>query len=203
MKSIAYQIGDSLYLNITNRCTNECVFCIRNMSRQFNKQYDLWLEQEPDVEEVLSAIGDPSRYKQIVFCGYGEPLIRLETVKSIARALKQKNKNINIRLDTNGQANLFWGRNVLPELKGLIDKISISLDAENADKYQEICHPNYGPLAYPAVLEFIKQSKDYIPEVEASVVDLPGIDKPACEKLAAGLGAAFRVRPYYEETYVS
>ncbi|MBN2058492.1 MAG: radical SAM protein [Candidatus Saganbacteria bacterium] len=203
MQDITYQVGNSLYINLTNRCTNECVFCIRNLAQRFNKRYALWLENEPSVNEVLAAIGDASRYEQVVFCGYGEPLIRLEAVKSIARALKQKNKKTRLRLDTNGQANLFWGRNVLLELKGLIDKISISLDADKDQKYQEICRPNFGAQAYPAVLEFIKQSKQYIPEVEASIVDLPGINQAACAKIASDLGVTFRVRPYYEETYVS
>ena len=221
--SIAYPIGDSLYLNITNRCTNECSFCIRYKTDLFNQQYPLWLEHEPSAEEVIEAIGNPTKYKQIVFCGYGEPTIRLDVIKEVAKKLKSKltthplspslNKrggNPNevregaslIRVDTNGTANLFWGRNILPELKGLIDHISISLDAENAEVYNQICHPAFGEKSYPAVLEFIKAAKKYIPIVEATVVGLPGIDIAACRKIAADLGVGFRVRPYYEQTYV-
>jgi len=199
MNSIAYKIGESLYLNITNRCLNHCDFCIRYKSRIFNKQYPLWLEKEPSVDEILNEIGDPKKYKEIVFCGYGEPLIRLETVKKVAKALKKQGTII--RVDTNGQANLFHGKNILPELKGLVDNISISLNARNSEKYLSICHSIYNEKAYPAVLEFIKQAKKYISQVTATVVDLPDADKQACKKIAEDLGVEFRVRPYYEEVY--
>lgn len=201
MNTLAYPIGDSLYLNITNRCTNECSFCIRNKSRQFNQQYDLWLNEEPTVEQILAAISDPGKYDQIVFCGYGEPLVRLDVVRAVARALRATNHALRIRLDTNGTANLYWGRNILPELKGLIDLISVSLNAENAEKYNKLCRPMLGEKTYPAILEFIKEAGKYIPKVEATVVDLPGVDKDACQKTAAQLGASFRIRPYYEENY--
>jgi len=200
MNSIVYPVGDSLYLNITNRCTNECGFCIRNKTKLFNKKYKLWLNHEPTAEEILKTIGDPSKYKQIVFCGYGEPLVRLDVVKAVARTLKPKKAKI--RIDTNGQGNLFWGRNILPELKGLIDYISISLDAENAEVYDRICRSHYGKDAYEAVIDFIKEAKKYIPEVEASVVGLPTTNKEACQKIADKLGVKFRVRTFYEETYV-
>jgi TatD DNase family protein len=200
MQDIVYPVGDSLYLNITNRCTNQCQFCIRYKTRLFNKKYQLWIDLEPSAEETIKAIGDPSKYKQIVFCGYGEPLLRLETVKTVAKDLKKK--KVKIRIDTNGHANLFWGRNILPELKGLVDIMSISLDAENARVYDQICASFYGEKAYPAVIEFIKEAKKYIPEVEATVVDLPVIDQQACRKIAQDLGVKFRVRTYYEEAYV-
>jgi TatD family-associated radical SAM protein len=202
MDAITYPIGDSLYLNITNRCTNQCQFCIRYKSRIFNKKYHLWLDREPTAEEIITAIGDPSRYKQIVFCGYGEPLIRLETVKQVAKALKSKIKKVIIRIDTNGHGNLFWGRNIIPELKGLIDIMSVSLDAEKAEIYDQICISIYGQRAYPAVIDFIRESKKYIPEVEATVVDLPMIDIAACKKIAENLKVSFRIRPYYEKKYV-
>jgi len=200
MNSIVYPIGESLYLNITNRCTNQCPFCIRYKSRKFNQKHQLWLDREPTTEEVVKAVGDPKKYKQIVFCGYGEPLIRLETVKEVSKALKDKGAKI--RIDTNGHANLFYDRNVLPELKGLIDFISISLNAENAQKYHQLCSSYYGEKAYPAVIDFIREAKKCIPEVEATVVDLPIVDKEACRKIAEDLGASFRLRPYYEEKYV-
>ncbi|MBU0672544.1 MAG: TatD family nuclease-associated radical SAM protein [Candidatus Margulisbacteria bacterium] len=211
MQDISYIVGDSLYLNITNRCTNECSFCIRNKAKLFNKKYALWLEQEPSAQEILKAIGDPTKYQQIVFCGYGEPLIRLDVVKNVAATFRSPKKYGSlktsatlpkIRIDTNGQANLFWGRNILPELKGLINIISISLDAENAELYDRICRSHYGQEAYAAVIEFIKEAKKYIPEVEASVVDLPVVDKKACKKIADDLGVGFRIRSYYKETYV-
>jgi TatD DNase family protein len=199
MSSIAYTIGRSLYLNITNRCTNTCDFCIRYKSKIFNKKFPLWLEKEPTAKEILDEVGDPKRYDEIVFCGYGEPLVRLDVVIEVAKALKAKGATI--RLDTNGSANLFHGRNVLPELKGLIDKISISLNAETAEKYDSICHSVFKEDAYQAVLDFIAEAKKTIPVVTATVVDLPGIDKNKCEKIAKDLGVKFRIRPYYEEDY--
>jgi TatD family-associated radical SAM protein len=199
MNSIVYPIGDSLYLNITNRCTNKCPFCIRNLSRRFNQKYELWLDKEPTVEQIMAAIGDPSKYKQIVFCGYGEPLVRLDAVKEVAKKLKGK---VKVRIDTNGTANLFWGKNILPELKGLIDIMSVSLNAENAEIYNKICRPIFGAQSYEAVIEFIKEAKKYIPEVEITVVDLPTVDKEKCREIARDLGVKFRIRPYYEETYV-
>lgn len=204
MQDIVYKVGDSLYLNITNRCTNECPFCIRNKARVFNQKYKLWLDREPTVEEIMEAIGDPSKYKEIVFCGYGEPLIRLDVVKEVASRLKTKDRRLKtkIRIDTNGHGNLFWGRNILPELKGLIDVISISLNAESAEVYERICRPLLGPKSYEAVIDFIKESKKYVSEVEVTVVNLPTVDINACRKIAKDLGARFRVRPYYEETYV-
>jgi TatD DNase family protein len=201
MSAIAYSIGDSLYLNITNRCTNECSFCIRNKARLFDGKHPLWLNQEPSAQDLIEEIGDPSQYKQIVFCGYGEPTIRLDVIKAVAAKLKSKS-GIIIRLDTNGHGNLFWGRNIVPELKGLIDIVSVSLNAENAKLYNKICRSVYGEKAYQAVIEFIKECKKYIPQVEATVVDLPVINKEACKKIAEELGVLFRVRSFYDQTYV-
>ena len=211
-QDIAYQLGDSLYLNITNRCTNACSFCIRYKARCFHGSFRLWLEHEPAVEEILKVIGDPNRYKEIVFCGYGEPLIRLEVIKEVASKIKSVIRNAScavpagrqvIRIDTNGHANLFYQRNILPELKGLVDFMSISLNAESGDVYDSICNSFFGARAFPAVIEFIKEAKKHIPEVEASVVNLPElIDIEKAKKLALELGVGFRVRSYYEEKYV-
>jgi TatD family-associated radical SAM protein len=200
MADITYTIGNSLYLNITNRCTNQCEFCIRYKSKNLNQQYSLWLDKEPTVEEIIAAIGEVSKYQQIVFCGYGEPTIRLDAIKQIATQLKQKNAKI--RLDTNGLANLFWGRNILPELKGLIDFVSVSLNADNPEVYDRICSPVYRRQAFAAVIEFVREAKLNIPQVEITVVDLPIVDIDKCREIAKQLDVSFRVRPYYEENYV-
>ena len=202
MQNISYTLDNHLYLNITNRCTNACVFCIRNKSRAFHGKYRLWLESEPSTEEIMKAIGDPAKYNEIVFCGYGEPLLRLNTVKEVSEAIK-KTGQTKIRIDTNGHANLFYQRNILPELKGLIDVMSISLNAENGEVYDSICNSFFGKIAFDAVIEFIKEAKKYIPHVEATVVGLPQmIDIEKARKIAEGLGVPFRVRTYYEEEYV-
>lgn len=192
---IAYKLGNSLYLNITNRCTNRCSFCIRQYGPGVGG-YKLWLEKEPTTKEVIEAIGDPTGYKEVVFCGYGEPLMRLQVVLDVARYIKQNYPNVPIRINTNGQANLIYGEDVTPQFKGLIDVISISLNAENAEKYNQLCSSDYGEEAYYSILEFARKCKNYVPRVILSVVALPDINIDKCRKLAQDLGVEFRVRIY-------
>lgn len=192
---IAYQIRDSLYLNLTNRCTNSCVFCAK-FDDFVVKGHELKLDHEPDIEELKQAIGDPTRFREVVFCGYGEPLLRLDLVIALADWLKQQ--QIKVRVNTDGQANLVHGRNILPELAGKIDAISVSLNAADADKYQEICRSHFGAAGYAALKEFIQQAPQYIPQVTATAVSYPGVDMDACRQLATGLGVEFRVREYNE-----
>lgn len=193
---IAYQIRDSLYLNITNRCTNQCAFCAKFKSYTVKGHY-LELSHEPDFNEVIAAIGDPFRYKEVVFCGYGEPLIRLELVKEVAKWLKSK--GLKVRINTDGLANLVHGRNILPELKGLVDSISVSLNAESAERYVKLCRPPQGEVAYEAVKAFIKEAKAYIPYVQATVVTIPGVPVERCREIAEKeLKVKFRAREYNE-----
>ncbi len=192
---IAYTIRNSLYLNITNRCTNACTFCAK--FKDFTvKGHQLCLQSEPDLDEVLAAIGDPSRFDEVVFCGYGEPLIRLELVKAVAKRLKEN--DIRIRINTDGQANLVHGRNILPELAGLIDSVSISLNAADATTYQQICCSEFGEAGYAAVKTFLIEAKKHIPVVTATAVALPDIDMDACKRVANELGVEFRAREYNE-----
>ena len=193
---IAYQIRDSLYLNITNRCTNSCIFCAK-FSDFVVKGHELKLDHEPSVEEIKHAIGDPTQYAEVVFCGYGEPLLRLELVKEVAHWLKDR--GVSVRINTDGQANLVHGRNILPELKGLIDAISISLNAPDADKYHQLCRSTYGAQqSYQAVKDFIGLAKQSIPDVTATAVTYPGVDIMACEQIAKDLGVKFRAREYHK-----
>ncbi|HKL25352.1 MAG TPA: TatD family nuclease-associated radical SAM protein [Desulfuromonadales bacterium] len=192
---IAYVIRNSLYLNITNRCTNQCTFCAK-FSDFTVKGHQLCLEKEPSAAEVIAAIGDPQAYAEVVFCGYGEPLVRLDLVKEVAAWLKQH--GVTVRINTDGQANLVHGRNILPELAGLVDAVSVSLNAPNAAQYQEICQSAYGEAAYAAVQQFLKEAGQWIPSVTATAVSLPGVDIAACRQVARQLGVAFRERPYNE-----
>lgn len=188
--AIAYRIRDSLYLNITNRCTNRCGFCVRSSS-DFVKGHNLRLEREPTVAEVIEAIGeDPSTYSEVVFCGYGEPLMRLELVKEVARWLKSRGARV--RVNTNGHANAFHRRDVLTELRGLVDEYSVSLDAQDAETYERLCMPSFDG-AFEAVLGFIGKADEYA-KVTATVVDAEGVDVEKCRELAEGLGATLRVR---------
>jgi len=157
--------------------------------------YDLRLKKEPTVEEVIEAVGDPSPYDEIVFVGFGEPLLRVNVVREVSRILKEKGAK-KIRIDTDGLANLVHKRNVLPELNGLVDAISISLNAQDAETYSRICPSKYGSQAYYAVLDFIKEAKSYIPDVTASVVTMPEVDVDRCREIVEGLGVRFRARVY-------
>jgi TatD DNase family protein len=190
--TIAYKIRNTLYLNLTNRCTARCTFCHR-LHDPTVKGYNLRLEAEPSAKELIQEVGDPTGYGEVVFCGYGEPTLRLEVIKEVARAVKAKGGRV--RLNTNGHGNLIHERNILPELAGLVDAVSVSLNAENTEKYLVICRPAYGPRTYDAVLAFILEAKQFIPEVTVSIVRLPTIDIHACERIAHEvLGVKFRVR---------
>ena len=192
---IAYSIRNSLYLNITNRCTNTCTFCPK--FKDFTvKGHQLRLPHEPSVAEVLRVIGDPSGYEEVVFCGFGEPLLRLDLIKEVAG--KMKALGMKTRINTDGQANLVHGRNILPELAGLIDAVSVSLNAADAQAYQDICNSHYGAAGYAAVLEFLRLAPEHIPSVTATAVALPGLDLEACRRLAEHLGVEFRARNYDE-----
>lgn len=192
---IAYPIRNSLYLNITNRCSNHCSFCAKFQSYTVKGHY-LRLRQEPTFAEVVAAIGpDPEeKYDEVVFCGFGEPLIRLDVVKQVGMYLKRR--GCRIRIDTDGLANLVHGRNVLPELM-FVDTISVSLNAPDSATYQKLIKTPFGDDAYPAILYFLRQAKKFIPKVIASAVAVPGLDIEATRKVAEDeLGVKFRVREY-------
>jgi len=192
---IAYKIRNSLYLNITNRCSNRCSFCAK-FDNFTVKGHNLLLDGEPSFEEIMAAVGQPQGIDEVVFCGYGEPLIRLELVKRVAAELK--GRGYPIRINTDGQANLVHGRNILPELAGLVDSVSVSLNAPDAATYGQICNTPFGAAGFEAVCSFIREAQQCIPQVVASAVTVPGIDIDACRRLAESLGAEFRVREYAE-----
>lgn len=187
---ISYKIRDTLYLNITNRCTNVCRFCVR-FHTDYVKGHNLRLEKEPTAEELIESIGDPTKYKEIVFCGYGEPFLRLDLIKTVAKWIKEKGGKV--RINTNGHAYLIHGKNVLEELKGLIDSISISLNAQDKKTYNKICNPIYQD-AYDSVIEFIRDSKQFIPNVQVTLVNIDGVDVKKCEEIANSLGVKLKIR---------
>lgn len=188
---IAYWIRDSLYLNITNRCTNNCYFCIRAKDN-FVKGHNLKLDREPAQDEILKAVGESKKYKEIVFCGYGEPTTRLDVVKGVAKELKAKGAAI--RLVTNGHGDLINGRPIVKELVGLIDKASVSLNTDKEEEYSKICKPEFGSPTYKAILKFIKDCVENSIETEVTCLDLPGVDLKECKRIANSLGAEFRLR---------
>ncbi|MBF0592221.1 MAG: YchF/TatD family DNA exonuclease [Nitrospirae bacterium] len=188
--TITYKIRDSLYINLTNRCTNECIFCIR-YKNDFVKGHNMRLPSEPGVDEIIAAIGDPVAYKEVVFCGYGEPLIRLDVVKGVARYVKSRGGTV--RVNTNGQGNLINDQDVLPQLAGVVDHISISLNAQDAQTYERLCKPEFKG-AYEGLLGFAREARHYIPVVTLTVVEMAGVDIKACQAIADDLGVNFRVR---------
>lgn len=196
MDTLYYEAHNNLYLNVTNRCTADCIFCVRNFSDGVYG-YDLRLSEEPSKEEIIDALGkiDLTKYREIVFTGFGEPTLRLETVLAVTGWLKARPEGLKVRLDTNGHASLIWPeRDVIFELKTAgIDSISVSLNAESEDTYNKLCQPVH-ENAYQAVLAFISEARKAGIHVRATVVEYPGIDVEKCRKLAEDLGAAFHVR---------
>lgn len=190
---ITYEINDALYINLTNRCANNCCFCVRNHPEGLG--FDLWLHKEPSIEEIIAELEGLDIYSEVVFCGYGEPLERFREVIEICRHIK--GKGVRTRINTNGQANLIWKKNIVPELRGLVDSISISLNAKNAKDYVKLCRPDNGEEAYEAVLNFAEECIKYIPEVWLTVVDvISAHDIEICRSIANRIGARFRVRHY-------
>ncbi|HEX2939003.1 MAG TPA: TIGR04100 family radical SAM protein [Ruminiclostridium sp.] len=193
--TITYRLDDSLYVNMTNRCSNRCDFCIRNFGEGIGESGDLWLDREPTVEEASGdIIKNAGGCRELVFCGYGEPLMRFDDVVAVIKKVKPI-INIPVRINTNGQADLIHGRETSRELAGLVDTVSISLNAPNAKEYEEVCHSDYGEKAYDAILKYAADCKKYVPNVVFSVVDvMDSEDIEKCRKIAEQTGVKFRVR---------
>jgi len=192
LQTIAYTLRDSRYLNITNRCTLRCEFCPKFNGMWTVQNYPLRLDHEPSIDDIIAATGNPEDYREIVFCGLGEPTLRLYTLLDAATRLRQRTKRI--RLNTDGLANLVYGRDVTPDMEGLIDALSVSLNAQDAETYNRHCRPKL-PGAYDAMLDFVKCAREFVPEITLTAIDgLPGVDMAACEKIAQGLRVGFRRR---------
>lgn len=211
--TLAYLLDDKIYINLTNNCTNRCIFCLRQDKSDVCGQ-EMWLDNETfganDVIEQLEAIikkqleaAKPNSLNEIIFCGYGEPLLKLDLLKEVAAYIRENYPNTKIRVNSNGHANLIYKRNIAPELKPLIDDISISLNAPTEEEYNELSQPNIQG-AYEGVKAFIKACDDEGISTTASVVEnYKGrhLDLEACEKIANGLGAKFRVREWITNGY--
>lgn len=196
--TILYKIGESIYINLTNKCSNNCDFCVRNNKEKFYDYY-LWLENEPTAQEVIEQIkANFLDYNTFVFCGFGEPLYKLKEVIEISQFLKTKNKHV--RLNSNGQADkICQNKQVAQQLKGLIDVVSISLNAISAKKYQEICHCVFGEDGYSSMLRFAKDCKESGIKVVLSVVDCIGeTEIKKAKEIAQSIGVELRIRQYIE-----
>lgn len=193
---ITYIHGDGLYVNMTNRCSNACDFCVR--SHGDTVYGNLWLDREPTVEEIKESIfsRDLSAFSEIVFCGYGEPTVRLDDMRDVAKAIREKS-DIQIRVNTNGHSDLIAGRDTAPDFEGLFDVVSISLNTSSAENYEKMCLPKYKG-AHKALINFAANVKKYVPLVVLSVVDttIPKEDIEKCREIAQNLGVEFRLREY-------
>ena len=189
---IAYELHGNCYLNITNRCTLRCAFCPKFNKTWEVQGYDLRARHEPGVEEIIAEVGDVSRYKEIVFCGLGEPTLRLEVLLDVAARLKTQGARI--RVNTDGLASLVAGRDVTPELAGKVDALSISMNAQDSETYDLHCRPGM-PGAFEAMLDFAEHATTHVPEVVMTAIHgLPGVDVDECQRLAEQRGATFRRR---------
>ncbi len=192
VQTIGYTLRDSRYLNITNRCTLRCEFCPKFNGLWTVQDYQLRLEHEPTLDDIVAAAGNPEEYREVVFCGLGEPTLRLYTLLDAATRLRHRAKRV--RLNTDGLANLVYGRDVTPDMEGLIDALSVSLNAQDAETYNLHCRPKL-PGAYEAMLDFVKCAREFVPEITLTAIDgLPGVDMAACEKIAQRLRVGFRRR---------
>lgn len=190
--TLVYQIEDNLYVNLTDRCTLACQFCPKHNDCTDVKGYELELGERPEAETIINLIGDPTLYSAIVFCGYGEPTLRLKVLLEIAHWVKSNGGNT--RINTDGLGNLVNKRNILPELSECIDALSISLNAQDEQTYIRHCVPAL-PGAYEAMLSFVEQAPQYIKDVSASAINgLDGVDIQACRELAEQRGVNFRQR---------
>lgn len=195
-----YEFEESLYVNLTNKCPCACVFCIRCKHDSVGNCESLWLEREPSVEEVIEAFEafEIDKYKEIVFCGYGEPLEKIDVLIEVCKYLRSVTK-LPIRLNTNGLADLIHGKDTAGMLEGSIDEVSISLNAPDAEVYERVARPCFGKESFPALLKFASRCKEVIPAVKFSVVDiLTEEELEACKQLAAKMEIPLRIRQEIE-----
>ena len=196
--TITYIVDNALYINVTNRCTNRCDFCIRKNGDGAYGSDSLWLVREPAEEEILDSVfsHDLSQFSEVVFCGYGEPSIRLDTIVGVAKKIKEKYP-IKVRINTNGHSSLYHGYDTAPKYAGAFDSVSISLNTPSSDRYDEICHPDFDK-AHGGMLEFACEVKKYVPTVMLSVVKdfITEAELDECREIADRLGVYLKVRDY-------
>jgi radical SAM enzyme (TIGR04100 family) len=197
--TILYKVHNNLYVNLTNRCSSACTFCLRQTRDHMEDSGSLWLEREPSVDEVKEEFNkfDMSLFQEVVFCGFGEPTERFDDLIEIARFIKEKYDKP-IRINTNGQGDLICGRRIAPDMEGLIDTISISLNTPDADRYHDLVRSQFGEKAFDAMLAFAKDARQYVPHVVLSTVDttLTKEEEAQCQKICDDLGVTYRIRPW-------
>ena len=197
--TILYKVHNGLYVNLTNKCPCRCSFCLREDKNSSSLYGDLWLEREPSVEEVKNEFlkCDLTEFDEIVFCGFGEPTMRLYDIFEICRFLRTIT-DLPIRINTNGMADLIHGKNTAPDFKGLIDIVSISLNTPNKERYFEITKNKFGIDSFDAVIDFARNVKPYVKKIVLSTVEttITKEEEEECRKIADEVGAVYRIREF-------
>lgn len=196
--TILYDVGGKLYINLTNKCPCNCTFCIRHNGDGAYGSDSLWLEHEPSLNEVKEAFSkvDMSKYKEVVFCGYGEPMERVNEVIAVGEFVKANYGDVTVRLNTNGLGDKIHGVPTAKLLQGAVDIVSISLNSYCKEKYNEVTRPKWDD-AFDAMLAFAADCKAYLPQVVFTVVDvIPPEDISRAKALAMSIGIPLRVREY-------
>lgn len=197
--TILYEVHNNLYVNLTNKCPCACTFCLRQTRDHMENSGVLWLEREPSVQEIIDDFAnfDIDKYDEIVFCGFGEPTERIDTVVEVARFVKATYNKLT-RINTNGLGNLVNDRDITPDLKGLIDTISISLNTPNKERYYELTRSRFGIDSFDAMLDFAKKASEYVPNVILSTVatTITKEEEQECQRICDELGVTYRIRPY-------
>lgn len=198
---ILYKVHNNLYVNLTNRCPYSCTFCLRQTMDRIGESDRLWLEREPDYDEVIAEFAkfDLTKFDEVVFCGFGEPTEAFSLLIRVARYVKENYKN-KTRINTNGMGNLINGRNIVPEMAGLIDTVSISLNNPHKDEYLSLVRSRFGEKSFDEMLNFARECVKFIPNVVMTTVDttISHEEEEECRKLCGQIGAAYRIRPWEE-----
>lgn len=200
IKNLESTKGITCYVNSTNRCTCSCTFCLRQ-TKEMLEGNTLWLKKEPTVQEIIDEFEkyDLNDFQEVVFCGFGEPLMRHGDLMKVAQYLKMKKPDLKIRVNTNGLSSLYNKRDITPEFKGLLDTVSISLNASCKEEYLRLTRSQYGLESFDEMLDFARKCKPYVNNVVLTVVDIIGEEEiQKCQKIAEEIGVTLRVRPFEE-----
>lgn len=197
-----YILDGNLYVNLTNKCSNGCDFCVRNERSSYYGNY-LWLKNgDPMAEQVVAAakgFGDLTRFKEVVFCGFGEPTYRVAEMAALCDYFHEK--GLKTRLNTNGQGNLINKRDIVPDLKGKIDFVNISLNASCYEKYQPICRSQFKESGFAGMIEFAKLCRKNGIPCRFSIVDCIGEEEvEACKRLAESVHIPLYIRKYITDS---
>ncbi len=198
---ILYKVHNNLYVNLTNRCPYSCTFCLRQTMDRIGESDRLWLEKEPTYEDVVAEFSkfNMDEYEEVVFCGFGEPTEAFDILIKVAAFVKERFGKP-IRINTNGVGNLVNGRDIIPEMKGLIDTVSISLNNPIKEEYLSLVRSKFGDESYDAMISFAKECVGVIPNVVLTTVDttISHELEEKCQKICDEIGATYRIRPWEE-----